>query len=73
MDIHDSKGGGKKMPFEEDALYQCEKDIRKEKLVSERFGGCLASPAGVRGPRGGYRNGEKKNQRQRAGTWDVPE
>lgn len=42
MEIHDSKGGGKKMPFEEDALHQREKDIRKEKLVSERFEGCLA-------------------------------
>ena len=44
MEMQGLKGEEQKIPWKRDTLYQHEKETGKERLVSERFRGCLAQP-----------------------------
>lgn len=62
-------------PSEEDALCQDKKEVREEKLMSERSGAVLASQASLRGPQRWLQKWREKNQTQGHATemWDAPE
>lgn len=44
MEMQGLKGEEEKIPWKRDTLYRHEKETGKERLVTERFRGCLAQP-----------------------------